>query len=161
MHSNLLFIFYIAGNDLCVEGSRLLNLAFVESCAERVTRKACVFVQHLTWLLEYRLIIFNACRGNWIKTQEIHLLSQLFQLHSIHWGGTCVAPSLASYPLDNTSRHSSLCTPKSQVQLWHIRVQLSLMAVMQGSAHGAEKYQTVFRNISYIVGSYTNKFTDW
>lgn len=46
------FMHHIPKTYLCIEGRSLLNLAFVESFAERVSSKACVLVNYLPWLLK-------------------------------------------------------------------------------------------------------------
>lgn len=42
---------------LCIEGCSLLNLAFVESFAERVSIKTCVFVHYFPWLLKQGIVL--------------------------------------------------------------------------------------------------------
>lgn len=52
---------------LCVESCSLLNLAFVESFAKRVTNEACILVNYLSWFLKDSIIIFNTYFRKWRK----------------------------------------------------------------------------------------------
>lgn len=127
----------------------MLDLAFVERFAEGVSVQSRVFVHNLPWLLEYGVVVFNTCSTgkNTALLSQTHIIGDLARASGDNHGEP-------THPLDNTSRRSSPCTPRSPVLLSHIQVPPSPVLAEQGSARAAKKTHTRPSVYLTITGSF-------